>query len=616
MEQSGRDVKLALGALGVVYGDLGTSPLYALKTALDWGGGATPQAALGMLSLIVWTLVLVISVKYVALVMRADSEGEGGILVLMSQLGLKKRSRPLIVAFGILGAALLYGDGAITPAISVLSALEGLKEPFPAVQPVILPMTVAILGGLFILQRRGTATIGRVFGPIMLCWFLVIGLLGLRQILIHPEVFQAFDPSVGIRYLAGHGLAGIPVLGAVFLSATGAEALYADMGHFGAKPIRLGWYGLVLPALLLSYAGQAALVASGGLHDGENPFFLLGPEALRLPLVLLATAATIIASQSIISGAFSMTRQAIQLGLLPRMTIVQTSEEGYGQIYVGFVNWALMALTIGLTIGFKSSDNLAAAFGIAVAMTMLLTTILMAVLMREVWKWRWLSVAALAGTLGVIDLSFVTANLTKVAEGGWVPLVVGGTIFFLMSSWHYGRMAMLNALKTESMSVGHFVSDVLPRYSRVPGTAVYLTRRQGVAPLALLNTLKHCKAVHQRLIIVHVDVQHVPRIPRDQRATVRSLGQGVWIVDMHYGFMEHPKLPRALARCDFGHMPLMPEDTTFVVSKESIVFASSSLLTGLSRRLFEVMHRNAADACAYFRIPPERTLELGQRLQM
>ena len=428
---------LMLGALGVVYGDIGTSPLYTLKTALDWAGGATPATAIGMLSLIVWTLVITTSIKYVAVVMRADNEGEGGILALMSLLGIKHGERIAVISLGVLGAALLYGDGAITPAISVLSALEGLKTPVPAIAPYIVALSAVILVGLFALQPQGSERIGKLFGPIMTLWFLTIGVLGLTGIMNHPGVLVALDPRYGFAYLFGHGLTGFLVLGAVFLCATGAEALYADMGHFGAKPIRVAWYGLVLPCLLLNYAGQTAIVVEGSA--GANPFFSLCPDALQVPLVLLATIATIIASQAIISGAFSMTRQAIQLGLCPRLHIVQTSATGYGQIYIGFVNWSLMILTLALTLGFRSSDNLAAAFGIAVATTMLLTSLLMFLAMREVWGWSLPVSLAVAGLFVVVDLAFVSANMMKVFEGGWFPLVVAAIVFFLMSTWWRGR---------------------------------------------------------------------------------------------------------------------------------------------------------------------------------
>src|SRR5246127_3136985 len=422
---------MAIGALGVVYGDIGTSPLYTFKTAIEWAGGeATPAVALGILSLVVWTLIITTSLKYVAIVMRADNDGEGGILALMSLLGTKRGERWFVIALGIIGADMLYGDGAITPAISVLSALEGLKDPLPSFAPYVLPLSVVVLVGVFALQPQGTARIGALFGPIMTAWFITIGVLGVGGIVDHPGVLAALDPRVGLSYLFGHSITGFLVLGGVFLCATGAEALYADMGHFGARPIRLSWYGLVLPTLVLNYAGQTAVLVGGEVAKGSNPFFILCPAALQVPLVALATIATIIASQSIISGAFSMTRQAIQLGLCPRLHIVQTSAEGYGQIYVGFVNWVLMGLTLILTLGFRSSDNLAAAFGIAVSMTMLLTSVLLFLTMREIWGWKLPLALGTAGIFVIVDLSFVSANLMKVLEGGWFPLAVAALIFF------------------------------------------------------------------------------------------------------------------------------------------------------------------------------------------
>ena len=549
--EHGKFAAMTLGALGVVYGDIGTSPLYAMKTVLDTAGNAGPDVAMGMLSLVVWTLIIVTSIKYVALIMRADNQGEGGILALMSLLGLRKRERPLIVAVGVLGAALLYGDGAITPAISVLSALEGLKDPFPDITPMIVPMAVGILLLLFMLQRQGTASIGRLFGPVMLVWFVVIGLLGLNQVVLNPSVLQALDPRWGLGYLTSHGLTGITVLGAVFLCVTGAEALYADMGHFGAGPIRLGWYSLVLPCLLLSYAGQTALVIGGTMPAGDNPFFSLVPNDWRVAMVILSTVATVIASQAIISGVFSMTRQAIQLGLLPRMTIIQTSDQGYGQIYVGAVNWALMLFTIGLTMGFGSSDRLAAAYGIAVAFTMMLTTLLMFVLMREVWKWNIVACLAVAGGLALVDVCFVSANLIKVLDGGWVPLLAASILCALMNAWHRGRMAVLENLRVNTMSIGHFISSA-SHVHRVPGTAVYLNRRPGVAPVAMLHNLKHFKVLHERNIVLHVDNEHVPRLKWQDRVTVRDLGEGFWAIDVHYGFMEQPNLPKVLENCTLG----------------------------------------------------------------
>src|SRR5215831_2327614 len=508
---------LAIGALGVVYGDIGTSPLYTFKTAIEWAGGkATPAVALGILSLVVWTLLITTSLKYVAIVMRADNDGEGGILALMSLIGIKHGERPFVIALGIIGAALLYGDGAITPAISVLSALEGLKDPLPSFAPYVLPLSVIVLVSVFALQPQGTARIGALFGPIMTIWFVTIGVLGLGGIIGHPGVLAALNPLVGLSYLFGHGLTGFLVLGGVFLCATGAEALYADMGHFGARPIRLTWYGLVLPTLVLNYAGQTAVMVEGKLAAGTNPFFLLCPERLQIPLVALATAATIIASQAIISGTFSMTRQAIQLGLCPRLYIKQTSSQGYGQIYVGFVNWTLMALTLALCLSFRSSDNLASSFAIAVALTMFLTSVLMFYAMREVCHWSFWLAAAVAGFFMIVDLSFVAANLMKVMEGGWVPLVVGATIYFLMATWHRGRVALGNQLERDTLSLGDFIKSMRKK-ERVPGTAVYMTSRLDIVPVPLLHNLKHNKVLHQRVVMLHVVTASVPRVPPDRR---------------------------------------------------------------------------------------------------
>jgi KUP system potassium uptake protein len=483
--------QMAIGALGVVYGDIGTSPLYTFKTAIQWAGGeATPVAALGILSLVVWTLLITTSLKYVTIVMRADNDGEGGILALMSLLSIKRGERTFVIALGIVGAAMLYGDGAITPAISVLSALEGLKDPLPSFAPYVLPLSVLVLVVLFAFQSQGTGRIGALFGPIMVVWFVTIGMLGIAGIAQHPAVLAALDPRVGLAYLFGHGFTGFLVLGGVFLCVTGAEALYADMGHFGPRPIRLTWYGLVLPTLVLNYAGQTAVLVGNQGAAPSNPFFMLCPRSLQLPLVALATIATIIASQSIISGTFSMTRQAIQLGLCPRLHITQTSSEGYGQIYVGFINWALMALTLTLAVTFRSSDNLASAFGIAVALTMLLTSMLMFLTMREVWGWSlWLSVLV-AGLFVIVDLSFVTANMMKVVEGGWVPLVVGAILFFLMSTWHRGRVELNKQLERDTLPLSTFVAQMRNK-SRIPGTAVYMTSRLDIVPVPLLHNLKH-----------------------------------------------------------------------------------------------------------------------------
>ena len=607
---------LALGALGVVYGDIGTSPLYTFKTAIAWAGGqATPAAALGMLSLITWTLIITTSIKYVAIVMRADNDGEGGILALMSLLGIKHGERSGVIAIGILGAALLYGDGAITPAISVLSALEGLKAPMPDFAPYVLPLSVLVLVAVFALQPQGTARIGALFGPIMTLWFVSIGLLGLLGILRHPGVLAALDPRYGFGYLFGHGWTGFLVLGGVFLCATGAEALYADMGHFGPQPIRLAWYGLVLPTLLLNYAGQAAVIVDGDVAADANPFFVLCPPFLQVPLVALATAATIIASQAIISGTFSMTRQAIQLGLCPRLHITQTSSEGYGQIYVGFVNWALMVLTLGLALSFRSSDNLASAFGIAVALTMLLTSLLMFIAMREVWGWSLPLSIAVAGLFVVVDLSFVAANMMKVVEGGWVPLVVGATLFFVMSTWRKGRAALAHKLERDTLPLKQFIAQMHGK-TRVAGTAVYMTSRVDVVPVPLLHNLKHNKVLHERIVLLHVVTRNIPRVAPDKRIEVVHLGDNFHSVVAYYGFMQQPNVPRVLERCDLQGLTFNMMETSFFVGRVTIVPARKSRFGAMRCKIFEAMHRNALAATEFFRIPPNRVIELGGQVEI
>jgi KUP system potassium uptake protein len=607
---------MAIGALGVVYGDIGTSPLYTFKTAIEWAGGeATPAVALGILSLVVWTLLITTSLKYVAIVMRADNDGEGGILALMSLLGIKRGERGFVIALGIFGAAMLYGDGAITPAISVLSALEGLKDPLPSFAPCVLPLSVIVLIAVFSLQPQGTARIGALFGPIMTIWFVTIGALGLAGILRHPGVLAALDPRYGLGYLFGHGFTGFLVLGGVFLCATGAEALYADMGHFGPRPIRLTWYGLVLPTLVLNYAGQTAVLVDGGGAAGSNPFFTLCPASLQLPLVALATVATIIASQAIISGTFSMTRQAIQLGLCPRLHITQTSSQGYGQIYVGFVNWTLMLLTLTLTVSFRSSDNLASAFGIAVALTMFLTSVLMFLAMREVWGWSlWLSVAV-AGLFVIVDLSFVAANMMKVMEGGWVPLAVGATLFFLMSTWHGGRVALAEKLERDTLPLADFIGKMRAK-ARVPGTAVYMTSRLDIVPVPLLHNLKHNKVLHQRIVLLHVVTANVPRVPPDRHLVLRDLGDNFHTIVAEYGFMQQPNVPRVLHRCVARGLAFDMMETSFFVGRVKIIAARNSSFGRIRCSVFEIMHRNALAATDFFRIPPNRVIELGSQAEI
>jgi KUP system potassium uptake protein len=608
----------AMAALGVVFGDIGTSPLYTLKTVLALTGERPdPSVTLGALSLVIWTLVVVTSVKYVAIAMRIDNDGEGGILALMALLGVKREQRPTIVAVGLFGAALIYGDGAITPAISVLSALEGLTIATPQVQPYIVPTAVAILVALFALQPLGTARIGRAFGPVMTVWFVTIAALGIYGILKHPGVLAAVNPVYGLRYLFSGGSGAFLVLGAVFLCVTGAEALYADMGHFGARPIRLAWSGLVFPSLVLNYAGQAALVLNGEPTSG-NIFYRLCPSALLIPLVVLATIATVIASQSIITGAFSMTRQAIQLGWLPRLYIRQTSEERYGQIYVGTVNWLLMIVTVGLTIGFGKSDNLAAAYGIAVSATMLMTTALLFIAMREIWEWSLPAAGALAGVLGVIDAAFFSANLMKIAEGGYVPLLLAGGVYFIMVVWHVGAGAVARRIHDTLVPIDEFMARVeRSRVARVPGTAVFLTRTQRDAPPVMVWHVKHNRALHERLFIVTVIIQQNPWVRGAERLAFEEVAPNFWRAIARYGFMERPDIPALLAQARAHGCKIDLSDVTYYVGHETVVHREDGkALPEWIEGLFALMQRNSVHVSDFFRIPPDNVVEIGRQISI
>jgi KUP system potassium uptake protein len=606
----------ALAALGVVFGDIGTSPLYTLKTVLALTGEhPDPNVTLGALSLVIWTLVVVTTVKYVAIAMRIDNDGEGGILALMALLGIKRERRPMIVAVGLFGAALIYGDGAITPAISVLSALEGLKIATPGVEPYIVPAAVAILIALFALQPLGTARIGRAFGPVMAVWFITIAVLGIYGILKHPGVLVAVNPIYGLRYLFSGGTGAFLVLGAVFLCVTGAEALYADMGHFGRHPIRLAWSTLVLPSLVLNYAGQAALVLNGE-PTSDNIFYRLCPSALLIPLVVLATVATIIASQAIITGAFSMTRQAIQLGWLPRVQITQTSAERYGQIYVGTVNWLLMIVTVGLTIGFGKSDNLAAAYGIAVSATMLMTTALLFIAMREVLAWSLPIAAAVAGALGVIDLAFFGANLMKIAEGGYVPLLLASAVYFVMVIWHMGAVAVARRLHDALVPIAEFMAQVeRDRVPRVPGTAVFLTRTQGVAPPVMIWHVKHNRALHERLFVLTVIIRQVPWTGGAERLQFEEIGPGLWQAIARYGFMERPDIPALLAEAHERGCRLDLSDVTYYVGHETVVHREDgAALPRWIEQMYATMQRNSVHVSDFFRLPAECVVEIGREV--
>jgi KUP system potassium uptake protein len=617
-EIPGNLVVAGVSALGIVFGDIGTSPLYTLKTVLALAGeNPDPQVTLGALSLVIWTLIVVTTIKYVLVAMRVDNDGEGGILALMALLGVKREHRPIIVAVGLFGAALIYGDGAITPAISVLSALEGLTMVTPVVQPYIVPAAVAILIGLFAFQPQGTSRIGRTFGPIMTVWFLCIAVLGVWGILQHPAVLLAIDPRYGLSYLFFSGARGFLVLGGVFLCVTGAEALYADMGHFGPRPIRFAWSVLVFPSLVLNYAGQAALVLQGE-PTSDNIFFRLCPSMLVVPLVVLATLATIIASQSIITGAFSMTRQAIQLGWLPRLQITQTSAEGYGQIYVGAVNWLLMIVTVGLTIGFGKSDNLAAAYGIAVSATMLMTSVLLFIAMREVWRWSLPAAGALAGIFLIVDAAFFSANLVKVAEGGYVPLLLAGCVYFIMVVWHVGAVAVSERLHETLMPIENFLAKVREaQIPRVPGTAVFLTRTQRDAPPVLVWHLKHNRSLHERLFILTVETESIPRMRGAAQLTVSEISPNFWRACARYGFMERPDIPALLREARARGCKLSLDDVTYYVGHETVVHREDrKRVPHWLERLFAFLQRNSVHVSDFFRLPPDEVVEIGRQISI
>jgi KUP system potassium uptake protein len=615
--QAGKSLaRMGIAALGVVFGDIGTSPLYTLKTVLDVTGGASQQHALGVLSLLIWTLIIVTTIKYVSFAMRIDNDGEGGILALMSLLGIKRQHRPFIIAIGLFGAALIYGDGAITPAISVLSALEGLQIAAPHLHHFILPLTVAILIALFAAQPLGTAKIGRAFGPVMLLWFITIGVLGLTGLARHPTVLVALSPTYAVSFLFHGGWTSFLALGAVFLCVTGAEALYADMGHFGAGPIRLAWYAVVFPSLILNYAGQAALVASGAPTQ-DNIFYQLCPPQLLMPFIILATLATIIASQSIISGAFSMTKQAINLGWLPRLKITQTSKEGVGQIYVGTVNWILMVATIGLALAFRKSDNLASAYGIAVSATMLMTTLLLFIAMREIWGWSLAAAGAVAACFFIVDASFFLANMTKLAEGGYVPLAFAVVIYGLMYIWHRGIKAVSWHIAGSSMPLTDFCGD-LQRNNviRVPGTAIFLTRAQTATPPIIAWHVRTNRSLHRQVIAVIVIMESRPYIGAAERVTVEEVGAGIWRAIAHYGFMQRPNVP-VLAKAIQGKEPRIDlSDVVYYIGTETVV-PSKDRKTAMPRwqeAIFAAMDRNAAHLSDFLQLPPEQVVEIGRQI--
>ncbi|HAS1562856.1 KUP/HAK/KT family potassium transporter [Enterobacter asburiae] len=607
---------LAGGALGVVFGDIGTSPLYTFRTVLSLSEhDPTPGVILGLLSLITWTLILVTSIKYAAFAMRIDNHGEGGIMALMSLLVEKGKGGRWVIFSALIGAALIYGDGAITPAISVLSALEGLEMVIPESQPYILPLTVAVLLGLFLLQPFGTARIGKIFGPVMAVWFLAIAALGVRGIVQHPSVLLALNPAYGIAFLFSNGYTSFLVLGGVFLCVTGAEALYADMGHFGKKPIWLAWYGIVFPSLLLNYAGQSALILAGA-DSKQNLFYTLCPPVLQVPLIILAALATIIASQAIITGAFSMTRQAIQLGWLPRLRIKQTAAESYGQIYIGIINWLLMGVTIGLVVFFKSSDKLAAAYGIAVSLTMLMTTGLLFVAMREVWRWSLASSAVIALCFLVIDATFLFANLIKVLEGGYIPLLMAAAICTVMLIWHRGVKAVSASVGEKGVSVDAFFAQLQQKtVPRVAGAAVFLTRTQNNIPPVMRWHVARNRALQQDVLSLTIDILNVPYVGEEQRIRVEQRAPGYWHGVAQYGFMEHPDIPRLLQGVSEINALFATDDATWYVGHETIVAGEGEAgMAAWQRHIFAFMKRNCTHVINHYHLPSDRVVEISRRV--
>jgi KUP system potassium uptake protein len=611
---------LTLAALGVVYGDIGTSPLYAVRQSLNEFGEVGRDAILGVISLIVWSLILVVTIKYVVVIMRADNRGEGGLLALTALTLRRSLASPQrrwwIMAAGLIGAALFYGDGVITPAISVLSAVEGLKVATPVFDPYVVPISLVLLIGLFLVQRHGTAAVGGLFGPIMLLWFAVLALIGAANIVRYPEILLALDPWRGIALLISAPWPGFVMLGAVFLAVTGAETLYADMGHFGRTPLRTAWLYLVLPALLLNYFGQGAVLLSDATTL-QNPFYKLVPSWGLYPLVLLATVATIIASQAVISGAFSITRQAIQLGYLPRLQVLHTSEQEIGQVYVPKINSGLLAAIVALVVGFQTSDSLGAAYGIAVTGMMVITSGLAFVYVRSI-GWSLLAAGAVFGFFLLIDLTFLSANLLKIIDGGWVPVMIAGGMFVVMSTWWRGRGILAERRARDALPLEAFLDGIQPNHPpRVAGTAVIMTRDIGQVPTALLHALKHYKVLHERIVLMSVVTRDEPYVPDDERLEIRDLGKGFFAVRVWYGFLDEPNLLRALAQMRLQQIRFSLMDTSFIIGREKLVpNRRGSPWSRWRRQLFILMSNNALDATEFFRIPPNRVVELGGQTEI
>lgn len=613
---------LSLSALGVVYGDIGTSVLYAVRESFHHSHGIkpTPENVLGVLSLIFWALVFVISIKYAIFVLRADNRGEGGILALTSLVTpvqvARGRGRWVLIMLGLFGTALLYGDGMITPVVSVLSAVEGLEVATPFFRPYIVPITIVILVALFMVQRHGTGAMGKAFGPITLLWFITIAALGIPHLLTTPEVFAAVNPLYGARFFIHNGWNGFLVLGSVFLVVTGGEALYADMGHFGKKPIQWAWYAVVLPALLLNYFGQGAMLIRNPAAV-ENPFYRMVPPWALYPVVVIGTLAAVIASQALITGAFSLTMQAVQLGYMPRLRIDHTSSRERGQIYIPSVNWMLMIACIGLTLGFRNSSNVAAAYGVAVTSTMVITTLLLCVVERERWKWPMWATLLFTGFFLIIDLGFWTANIVKIPHGGWFPLVIGAVVFIGLTTWKTGRMILAERLQHGTLPIELFLKDVgeHPPH-RVPGTAVFMYGNPHGTPPALLHSLKHYRVLHEQTVFLSVVTEEVPHVQPEQRIEASILGHGFFRVTLRYGFMEDPRVPDDLALVRVDGLDLSPGKTTYFLGRETLIPSRNPGMAIWREQLFSVMSRNARTATSFFGLPPNRVVELGAQIEL
>jgi len=619
--------KLALGAVGIVYGDIGTSPIYAFRET--FAGHHVLQAdkvhIFGVLSLIFWSMMIIVTLKYVTIIMRADNKGEGGSLALLAlinrSLGAKKKWTSGVVMLGVFATALFYGDSMITPAVTVLSAVEGLETVNGGLAPFVIPIALGILIGLFAIQARGTTRVGLMFGPVMVLYFVALAALGVIHIIDKPFVLLAMlNPLNAVYFFTSDFVRAFVALGSVVLAVTGAEALYADMGHFGRKPIRVSWLYFVMPALLLNYLGQGAMILTADAATAaakiKDPFFYLAPDILRLPLVLLATAASIIASQAVISGAFSVTQQAIQLGFVPRLRITHTSESAAGQIYIPIVNWALMIMVLLLVVTFRSSSNLTGAYGIAVVGAMLIDSILISVVLRQMWNWNRFAVGGLVALFFLVDFSYLSANLLKVPQGGWFPLLVAAIAFTLLTTWAKGRQLMIARLTEMSLPMKVFVKSAVPSATRVPGTAVFLTSSENGVPPALLHNLKHNKVLHERVFLLTIKIEDVPYVKAEKRSSVQDFGHGFWRILLRYGFMEEIDVPAALAKIQECGPTCKPMDTSYFLSRQTLLTSSRPAMAVWREKLFAWMMRNAETAMEFFKLPTNRVVELGSQVEI